>query len=77
VSADDPRALETLAQWRRAGYGTWRATFIIEGYDDSEEVVLPGRWPRAMAIKHGRAEVSDHLGTAKKWIHLQSIKKEG
>lgn len=76
MSRSHPEALEQLAQWRRAGFGIWHITFVIDGYDDSEIIILPGRMKQKQAIKQALRECADHLGTEQKWIHLKSIVKE-
>ena len=77
MSNSDPSALEQLAQWRRAGFGIWHVVLVIEGYDDLETIILPGRLKEKLAIKYAIRECAEHLGTKKKWIHLKSLTKEG
>lgn len=77
MSRGDPLALEQLAQWRRAGFGIWHVTFIIEGYDDPETIIKPGRLSEKHAIMYAKKECAENLGTAQKWIHLQTLEKKG
>jgi len=77
MSKGDPAALEQLAEWRRAGYGLWHVVFIIEGHDEQETIIMPGRMKPQYAIKYAIKECAQNLGTKKKWIHLKSLTKEG
>ena len=77
MSSSDPRALEQLAEWRRAGFGMWKVTLVITGYDDAETIILPGRMTEKQAIKNATRECAMYLGTKQKHILLQTIVKEG
>jgi hypothetical protein len=76
MSKHDPDALKILAEWRRAGFGVWRMTFVIEGFDDEHVHMLPGRLSERRAIKHGTRECAMEYDVKPRFVHLKDITKD-
>ncbi len=76
MSAGDDAAKHTLARWRRAGYGIWKITFIVEVYDEEFIQLQPGRMNQRAASKLSCQNLAFELQVKKNFIILKHIRKE-
>lgn len=64
-----------LARWRREGYGVWHVEMIVEGYDDTYTMVVPGRLSQKKARKRAIKGLSLEMGEKKKFIHVREMRR--
>lgn len=65
-----------LAEWRREGAGVWRATYVVEGYDEEFVIQMPGKLSRKFAATAGQIKVGQELRESVGIVHLQSLELE-
>jgi hypothetical protein len=60
---------ETLAQWRRAGHGVWRFTFVVDGYDDRFIHLVPGNLTQVIAEGLAKHHCALELRTKRHFVY--------
>lgn len=75
MSAGDPAALRKMAQWRRDGYGVWKITMIIEGFDDVWIHLLPGRLSDRHVKKFAIRECAQEHDVKPRLVHIVTTEK--
>ena len=64
-----------LAAWRLSG-GVYHIQYVVEGFDDTHEVLLPGKLSQEFAEKLGAYRLAKILGVRHRLIIHKETRKE-